>query len=467
MEARLNTPFDSWGGFSTSPTGTMTYGRLLFHPEKGVKLELVENPQQTVFGYGQVAPLDTVYGKLVDGTLVTLCDCFISQASIQIGIGIGSPTKLTVNRAIFGRFVDDLNHLALKKYCVSLSSLANWTCTKPVTAKFVGDNEDQRGFDVTCRFPTPIDVKLPNQPFDLKIGHNMKMNQTAVSFVVEWEAGIIICAHDVLPFEAMHEIAWQCQNLLSLLIGDHTSIQKITLTPADRASEPPLHLVYQQIGKYDHPDAHAASMLLAYNLLKDKFPQMVANWFARTEQAVLAADIFFGSSRLEWPAVNARFLAAVQAAESYHRSLGTGVYMDQAAYDTAIQDFVKHIPADIRGDHEASLRNRLKYGNEYALRKRLNELFARLPGDVQAAIATDVTKFIAKVVDTRNYYTHYDRASQFNTFEPKSSYIAAERLRILVTANLLHDLGIKHEELLMVLQRNKGFHHWMSQPLPL
>ncbi len=468
MDAQFDKPFESWGGFSTTESGKpMIHGHLQYHPDKRIELDLVENQQGAAFGHqGVGTSIKIIYGQLVDGTLVTLFDCFVSGTSI--GAGIGSPTKITVRRVIFAGHIDDLNQLKLKKYTITLSSLSNWTCAGPVDCQVTQVDGKVAGFDVTCRIPTPIEVTLPDREFDLQITHGMQTKQSAGSFVVEWKAGFTIRAHDSLPFEKMHEIAWQCLNLLSLLIGHRTSMREITMVPADAGNtDAPLRLVYNQIEKHDHPDAHSALMLLPYTLVKDDFAQMVDRWFARSDQEVLATNVFFSSHSLQSPAVNVKFLATTQAAESYHRSLGTGLYMDSDAYDAAIQEFITHIPPAIQGDHRVSLKNRLKYGNEYSLRKRLDELFNRLPKNVCISIATDVAKFIVKVVDTRNYYTHYDHASEGNAFEPKVSYIAAERLRILVVANLLHDLGIKDDNLLEVLRRSEDFVHWMSQQLPL
>jgi len=50
----------------------MIHGRLQYHPETGLKLELVENPQgEAALVAGGAAPINVMYGQLVDGTLVT------------------------------------------------------------------------------------------------------------------------------------------------------------------------------------------------------------------------------------------------------------------------------------------------------------------------------------------------------------------------------------------------------------
>ena len=141
--------------------------------------------------------------------------------------------------------------------------------------------------------------------------------------------------------------------------------------------------------------------------------------------------------------------------------------MDQDAYDRAVAELVKHIPACIESDHRQSLKSRLRYGNEFSLRKRLHALFDRIPNDVAARIAGNVPRFVSKVVNTRNYFTHYDHASEASALAPTDAYVAAERLRVLVVANLLHDLGIGEDKLLTVLERSREFQHWMDQVLTL
>ena len=367
--------------------------------------------------------------------------------------------------------VADLDQLLVKRYSVEHSSLANWTCSSPVRTETFADDVKGQGFDLGCRVPPSIDVPLPKRPFNLRICHRMNTESATNAVTVAWAAAVTVLPHDSLPLEKANEIAWQCQNLMSLLIGERLSTRKITIIAADPSGVPnregELQLVYNQVGQYDRKDLIVPEMLLPYEMVKVEFPAMVEQWFERAEQAVLATNIFFGSQDMHLPTVDIRFLAAAQAAESYHRSLGIGLYMEQAAYDAAAQELDKHIPACIQGDHRHSLRNRLKYGNEYSLRKRLADMFSRIPEATRRRIAGNVDGFVTKIVNTRNYHTHYDHAQQANVFDGKDMYAAAERLRILVTANLLHDLGIKDENLTAVLERRREFAHWLSQPLTL
>jgi hypothetical protein len=490
------------------------HGRLLYTPASGIEVELVESP----VGAGQllqgnVPEIGTLFGQLVDGTLVTLLDCHIGTAAVQIGVGIGSSTKIIANTAVFGRHVADLDQLPIKTMALELSSLSNWTGSTPMRLNLVEQEGRGAGFDVTIRRPPPIQVPLVQHDFDIEIAHSLSLQPSYTGFTSHWAAEIDVTAKQSLPFQKMRELTWQTQNLISLLVGERLSVRAATLIPADQQPpppilreqiairafslysardpaaasaddnwyeaerqlrqaraitiRPPLKLIFQQVGKHDQPEVHPALMLLPYPVIRDVFSTMVERWFSRSEQAVLATNVFFGSQDFKSPAVNVKFLSVAQAAESYHRSLGTGVYMDQAAFDAAMQQFTTHMPAVIQGDHRHSLINRLRYGNEHSMRRRLAAMFERIPESAALRIAGHVTRFINKFVDTRNYFTHYDHASRANAFGGKDAYNAAERMRILVVANLLHDLGIHHSDLLRVLEGHQEFRHWMNEPLPL
>jgi hypothetical protein len=434
MDARLDTGFEIWGGFSEREDETgFIHGRLRYDPATGIELELVENPRGLKsLGQAGEDSFEALYGQLVDGTLLTLKDCLITNTSF--GGGLGSPTKIVINRALFGcHFPGNFDDLEVKEYSIELSSLSPWTCASLFKLTMANDDGKYSGYDESWRFPATITIPIPDAEFDLKIRHGMKKNHGVCSLTTTWSASASIVAHDRLKLSKVAELAWQAQNLLSLLVGDRLSIRSASIEVADAAENSaapaPVKLLFHQTGKHDSPDIHAAMMLLPYDLVKDKFATIVQRWFSRHQQAVLASNVFFGSDNLQSHAVNVRFLVVTQAVESYHRSLGA---------------------------------------NEYPQRKRLHEMLARLPDDVQSRVAGgDVGRFVSRIVDTRNYYTHFDHASAGKALQPKDVYVATERLRILLVANLLSDLGIADEHLLSFLERKAEFKHWLAHELSL
>jgi hypothetical protein len=510
MDPRLDAGFESSGGFTLDRLkGPLIHGRLQYDPEHGIGLELVENPfGPGVFLNAGESKMSCMFGQLADGTWVTLFDCFITNSSIPLGGGIGSPTTLKVNRALFGCHLDNLDELAVKKYWLELSSLSNWTGTDIITK--VRTDEFPFGMNIHCRQPLPLKIELPDQPFDIEIAHWVKTQHDDGMLSVKWGAAIAIVARESLPLNLAASLASRCHGLISLLVGESLSVRSVAISKAfptdDDIVLPIRHIdiqnrayynfvnrslesgdsvgdwvkaesqlkqertksffmLYEQMGRHDHKDVHPALMMLPYRSIVNLLPTIFSRWFGHNVQAVLATNIFFGSQNLAFSSVDVKFLNATQALESYDRSFGKALYMDQGAYDAAIHDLAAKIPATIQDDHRHSLKNRLKYGNEFSLRKRLTKMLERIPENVKQKIAGPSSKFIQKVVDTRNYYTHYDHASQAGAFQGKDAYVAAERLRLLLISTLLHDLGIPDDVLLTALEKNRDFVHWTNEPL--
>lgn len=471
MDVQMDTSFESWGGFwQPGENPRIVQGRLVYDPTTGIALDLTEAPSGRLpLGSEEQAQYPVLFGQLVNGTLVTVTRAFVTESSF--GGGIGCPTKLIAGSALFGAHVPDLDHLLAKSYSMRLTSLENWMCVCPVQWKWANEGEKPVGVHMTYQFPRPIAISLPKMGFDIEIGHTLTTRPGHSSFNLDGRAYLKVVAHDPLTMERAREIAWQCQNLMSLLVGQRVRVMSVEVTPlsadATETATSSCQVLYHQSEKADHKNLQAALMLMPYATIKDDFPHMVERWLDRSEQSVLATNVYFGSLHHQSPAVNVKFLAIVQAIESYHRSLGVGLYMDQGEFDKAIESLLSHIPPEMHGDHRLSLKNRLKYGNEHSLRKRLADMLDRIPGNARLRIAGDVSKFVQRVVATRNYYTHYDCSSKAESFSPKEAYTAAERLRILLIANLLHDLGVKNVDLMSVLERSQNFQHWLRQPLVL
>ena len=74
MDARLDSALESWGNFTEKMgEAPVIPGRLSYDPLKGVKLELVENRSgNATAAVVAMRPLPVIFGRLVDGTLVTL-----------------------------------------------------------------------------------------------------------------------------------------------------------------------------------------------------------------------------------------------------------------------------------------------------------------------------------------------------------------------------------------------------------
>ncbi|TGK24954.1 HEPN domain-containing protein [Leptospira stimsonii] len=138
----------------------------------------------------------------------------------------------------------------------------------------------------------------------------------------------------------------------------------------------------------------------------NRFWQLISDKPAFAE---IINSLFFIS---QFPTKEQKFLYILQAIENFHRIVysSSQYYIEQEKYKKSHLPILQRAVADLSSEIPLSLkdalRGRLKYGNEISLRNRLMQLMHDLPLSLSKWIATDSQKFVSRVVDTRNYYTH-------------------------------------------------------------
>lgn len=458
MEIRFDTPFEIRGSFTAKMNNSKSVqGSLRYEPHKGLELDLTDRPVEgnNIFDFDQ--NVEVIHGYLINGTKVTLENCFLKNGTLSLNGDMGSLVSYGINRALFGIHVPSIGELRAKEYRIEYSSISEWLGHNPFVS-----NTQEGVCEIVYRPFSGLIINKIRAGIDLRVFTRRTQNESLCQSLIKWHAEMCIAAHEDVSLEQFDKLSWSLRNMLSLLIGHQISIRNINIVLGDECL--PLSIIFHQRGRNDYKDVDHSRMLLPYGEIEKEFEDIVLKWFSRSEQSGLATDIYFGMQCAESMPLHMKYLSIVQALESYHRSLGGG-YMDQEEYRKLIEQMHCHIPEEITGDHRQSLKDRLKWGYEYSLRKRLNDLFSRIPDNVQKWITKDRKAFIEKVKETRNYHTHYDHSSLAKRFEGIDMHIAAERLRILFVANVLCDLGLDHRTILPSLKRNREFNYCANHDL--
>jgi len=104
------------------------------------------------------------------------------------------------------------------------------------------------------------------------------------------------------------------------------------------------------------------------------------------------------------------------------------------------------------------LENKLKYGNEFSLIKKLNGIFNKYQENLNEFIKNKKI-FIKKVVDTRNYQTHHDEDLKELSASGEELYHLTQKLKILLEICLLTELGFSSVEIKGLFSRNRRYKH--------
>jgi hypothetical protein len=147
-----------------------------------------------------------------------------------------------------------------------------------------------------------------------------------------------------------------------------------------------------------------------------------------------------------------KFLYVVQAIETYHRRRFANNVLPKDVHKARIREILEHTVEE----HREWLKEQLNYSNEPRLRQRVKEILDMLE-DAVSALITDKDAFAKNVVNTRNYYTHYDPHLKDKVAQGIKLYVLTEQLSYLLQACLLVELGISKQKCAELLIRNQGY----------
>lgn len=236
----------------------------------------------------------------------------------------------------------------------------------------------------------------------------------------------------------------------SLLVGDvvGASLMKFTVStqplpngPGVDREELDFH-VRKRSGRGGLTDIQRHEVAFRYSALAADFPRLFNNWFEKAERLSTTYELHLGLSTDTAMPLSFRFLALLQALESYHRCQGDEKYLDDAAYEPVKEAIIRGIPGSVSSDHRDALTSKIKYGNEFSLRKRLSLTLDTAPRQLKERLTGRNTRFISRVVDTRNYLTHRDESLRSNSLDSPGIHKANIVLRTLLSFLLLREIGI-------------------------
>jgi len=203
-------------------------------------------------------------------------------------------------------------------------------------------------------------------------------------------------------------------------------------------------------------------MFFTFKDISQSFERVIKKWFERSEALSPVFDLYFSNVYTPKMYDETRFLNAVQAIESYHRrSETTNKFdIDPKEHDKRMVKTICFAPIE----YKEWLLAKLKYSNEISLSQRLKEVISSHIEIAEFYIGSkrDQKEFIRLVVDTRNFLTHFDKRSEAKRARGANLLILIDKIKIVIRACLLKEIGISDPEIAAILRRykEKSFLSW-------
>lgn len=443
-------------------------GRLVEDPARGVRVT-ASAPDRHDLLMETFSPI--VWGRTVD-QLVTMTDVRVDVAGRLPG---GAELTLTPQRTFVGRraFEPD-ESIALKRLVVRMEGLDEWAAQSGFGRTWLPSLDR---FTLGFERPDPIPLaEVDGICIDLNFWVSTQpRGDPPVAWNIEQESVIRFQSDEPVPYDVLEPLAQHTRNFVTFAARHALDVlfTRGYLDPIDGRSYPEDYLDELEIvsrcfpprDPSDDPPTNRDSFMFTAADSGDPADGRLARWLARTHEDDLGPvlDLYLSTMYQPRAFVEYQFLALAQALESFHSRRFQTRVLSRADHRERVRAVLRALA------HEEELcnwaRQRLRGANRKTYHDAIIELLASLPPGV-AELFTDSEHFARKVVATRNYHTHWNRALRAEAVTDSHALGRFSRaLRCVLEALLLLEIGFTADETDALLARNRDFRRDLTRGL--
>ncbi|WP_148280119.1 ApeA N-terminal domain 1-containing protein [Rubrivivax gelatinosus] len=423
-------------------------GSLAFSPDH-IRLDL-NDAFSAIDGDVSIADPVTTYpalhGASTKGELLTLLRAARASVGLSFGpAGVRQPETVTSSWLVVGAHVRaDETYRSLTFF---IPGLAAWLGQTPINCSYVHAEGEQAYSEHIVRTPqkpeaTRVDTSSMTVRWGAGTSSSINVFERVHIDVLGW---IEIVPDHPQSLEWFFEQYEKLSAMLTILAGDSIPAESITLrlTDSDYSAE---LLVCMKPAKYCRL-RHPGDFYFPRNFTKIPLSELVQRWFQEIDSVLVPSQLAVSTLNSSGLWLHVKFLSLIQVLEGFHRGRFAGEYLDAEAYDAIKAALNSALPKTLASDHKDSLRSRIRYGNQLSLSRRLTELASLLGDDVSIRVFGVSTKIPRAWIDTRNYFTHWDKDLLSNTLEGQALYNATVRMEHFVRALFLTLSGVECTEI--------------------
>jgi len=436
-------PFETLGTWWIPGSDDRYTGTLRYDPQRSIlELEIIGELVPLQSGPIGFQEIKIINGVTVGRQLITLYN------NLYHLVSIGAPGHM-INRAIpqfvfIGYIFESDEQIVFNKldYIPNHAEVfLGETCIKP---EFSIDDNQISSYSLFYVQPEPIKFEFG--------GYGIKTILRATSLptsgnpiIIPIEGNFSIeSSQDIKHTVFLDEAVSSLHTFLELINDGRLEFKRISLAVIsnDEGRTTMVDLLWDQGLAYPLskiPIQH--SLMFTVYGIKDEIQTIMRKWHETRKKFKPAHNLFFTVLRMRKElTVENCFLNLCHVLEAYHRIKNNDTYMPPAEYSNILDDIVKTVP----DKHKKHIKQRLLYGNELGLRGRLKQIYDILPGKIQDRIGKK-KNFCEKVVNTRNYLTHYDESIKESALSTEEMMKFPVILIAICKALFLLEAGISSE----------------------
>ncbi|MBI3661999.1 MAG: hypothetical protein HY234_02975 [Acidobacteria bacterium] len=356
--------------------------------------------------------------------------------------------KLHGEKLLIGAHFESAQAAQFFKWKINFPELAAWHGGHPLHETFHNALGVEQGevLDFTFKRPPSFHARMPPLNAALRIEHGF-LYEVGEDFRCKHRADVHVIPDDKQDLHWFLNTTISLQALLSLLIGCAIHPIEILAFQTDQEEElKPIRIYVPDI--FPRGAAAEGALRLHFETIRHSFDDIVREWFEifdthRSIYEALLGVMFNPESYLD-----AQFLALVQGLEGFHRREFPDLYVPSGEFEGFYRELVGGLPKRIPPNLRSALADRLKYGNEYSLRRRLTELVKGLPESIGERFHKKPLEFVSEVVELRNRLVHFPVGDKLTVFDRQMLFVLTLKVRALLTILLMKRLRVPNEAIL-------------------
>jgi hypothetical protein len=413
--------------------------------------------------------IETIYGVTKKGKPVTLLRAFNAQSNLHMP---GIPTESwKSNLLVIGMHLsDEEKDEVFSKSYVRFDGIEEWLNHRPFNRE-----HDYKEGRLTIIADKPKETPFADHA-DFKVtsvGSIYSSNDpdTHYSLELRSQLGIVPPSPKSLTWHLSRAV--RLQELASLCTGHHLTMLAFELEgPEEKIGDlkRPAEVHFYSALANDEAERlpkHSTPLISGPELITFN-PGAVQSWFDQYEIFNPAIALFFTVTGQKQMFTNIRLLLAIQALEVFHRRTMPDGVMDADEFAAFHGKVVAAIPDPGNKQMKENLQGTWRYLNELSLGQRLRAIVADLSASFGHTPPAFSKSNIRKLVDTRNYYTHFSKELEKKKMQGGGEmYWASRRIILLLSLLFLQRLGVAAADISRLLKRHEEFSRlWVTEGEP-
>lgn len=399
--------------------------------------------------------------------LVTLEDCFSSEWNPPSNSGISTSTIVADMVFIGASYAEDAE-MNFSKVMFSLEGLEEWfnVSVFDVDLDF-GEDNNLRSSTVKYSQPEIIRFCLPTEDCEVELVSGITLPElSSVEANLSRKVFISLIFDYPRSLEQIRLLIHRVKNFFRFTTDKVVSLDsirgyshEITQDTGDNQTQMlPIQIYYKSTPtSRSNQNNFLPEMLLPFNAISGKFRELLTKWMDAHTLYSPAFDLYFTATDGESEIVEVKFLLLVQAIEVLHRRSARETEMDEQDCSNFLETVINSAP---NKEKKEFLKARLRYANELSLQNRLNKMFEPFL-EIYKFDKKSKKSFIRRIVDTRNYLTHYNECLESKASSGIDLFMLNLKLEALIQFHLLQIIGLSKDEILSLAHKK----HSLKQKL--